>query len=504
VRRTATLSLVIGLLTAIVTWWTWGAAVPMPVVQDEYSYLLQAKIFARGEWTGPSPPSPVSFQQPHVLTTPRLASKYPPGHALLLSLGARLNVPYLVPLVLSAISGALVVLLVEPVGGPFLAIVCWLMWLGDPINLRFRPGYYSEVTSGAAWLASWWLLRRWRASTSVGWLCALAMALGWMAITRPLSALAFAVPLGIYVSARAIRERRANQLVPAFVIGGAVVSILLVWNAKTTGSLRTSPLALYRQQYLPFDKPGFGLDSTPPSMPLSSVNADVYAEFAREHAGYTASHLPVAAFQRLRALALAEWSGWRVALVPFVVVGLATATAELWFATACGAALFLAYLSYAHWPGWTLYYFEALPIPAFCAAAGVMWLARRLERWHTIARELALAGFTLLIVITATSVTAWRNRHIADASYDHTFNAALAKLPFRGAVVFVRYNPAQHPHATVVRNSPTLQTDRLWVVNDDPPNNRTVLNAARGRVPLLFTEADGRIVIYDSLMPPPR
>ena len=34
-------------------WFAWGAWQPLPVIQDEYSYVLQSQIFARGEWTAP-------------------------------------------------------------------------------------------------------------------------------------------------------------------------------------------------------------------------------------------------------------------------------------------------------------------------------------------------------------------------------------------------------------------------------------------------------------------
>jgi len=86
----------VGLATLLIVWWVWGALQPVAVTADEQSYLLQARIFASGRWSLPTPPRPEFFSQPHVLMSPALASKFPPGHALLLALGALIGAPALV------------------------------------------------------------------------------------------------------------------------------------------------------------------------------------------------------------------------------------------------------------------------------------------------------------------------------------------------------------------------------------------------------------------------
>jgi hypothetical protein len=93
--------LVVGIATALHTWLSWGAWQPRPIVSDEFSYVLQARIFASGHWVAPPPPSEQAFQQSHVIVTPVLASKYPPGHALLLALGSVVGAVWLVPVILT-------------------------------------------------------------------------------------------------------------------------------------------------------------------------------------------------------------------------------------------------------------------------------------------------------------------------------------------------------------------------------------------------------------------
>jgi hypothetical protein len=63
---------------------------PDPYIQDEFSYVLQADTFAHGRVTNPSPALPEFFESGQILVRPSYASKYPPGHSLVMSIGQRL------------------------------------------------------------------------------------------------------------------------------------------------------------------------------------------------------------------------------------------------------------------------------------------------------------------------------------------------------------------------------------------------------------------------------
>jgi hypothetical protein len=106
-----------GVTTALVVWWCWGSIRQVGFAHDERAYLLQASIFAARHWTAQSPPLPQFFEQMHVLIAPSVAAKYPPGHSLILAVGAWLGLPGLVPLVLSAIAGALVFVVSRRIAG---------------------------------------------------------------------------------------------------------------------------------------------------------------------------------------------------------------------------------------------------------------------------------------------------------------------------------------------------------------------------------------------------
>ena len=58
-----------------------------------------------------------------------------------------------------------------------------------------------------------------------------------------------------------------------------MLAILPLWSARTTGDWRVSPVAVYMRDYMPFDRPHFGYDSTPPRRTpppdLAFVNASL-------------------------------------------------------------------------------------------------------------------------------------------------------------------------------------------------------------------------------------
>src|SRR2546425_6900448 len=183
-----------GVLPAVLGAWVWGSLDPPPVYHDEVAYRLQAEIFASGRLTGDPAPLPEFFEQYHVLVSPRLAPKYLPGHALALVPGIWLGRSGLGPLALAGISGGLLFVLARCLAGPWVAALAWTLWATAPAPLSWRCTYFSEATSGAAWLAACWALLDWLDTSRRASLVAGATFLGSCAIPLPLSAGCLSLP----------------------------------------------------------------------------------------------------------------------------------------------------------------------------------------------------------------------------------------------------------------------------------------------------------------------
>ena len=265
---------IVGVVLAILPFLAWHGLNPMPVDHDEVAYLLQAQIFALGRWASPGLPLPDFFGQAHMLVTPVLASKYPPGHSLLLALGVLVGAPGLLVFLLNAVRIGLVFALARRLADGVTALLTvMLLYLGNG-QARYASSYYSELTSGTMLVAAWYCLWRWRDTRRVGWLLGVAVTLGWCAITRPWSAIAFALPIGYLVLRDVRRDRRWRDLGLAFALGCCVVAVLPLWSWETLGDWRRTPLMEYAQDYMPFDFPHFGVvNATPKLTPPPDVAA---------------------------------------------------------------------------------------------------------------------------------------------------------------------------------------------------------------------------------------
>ena len=397
----------VGLVTIGVIWFTWGSLRQIPVIHDEASYLLQAEAFARWRWAMPSPPLPAFFDQYHVLVTPTFASKYWPGHGILLVPGIWLGLPGLVPLLLNGLAAAILFVLVRRVTNGWVALITFALWLPMRENLWFRASYFSEITTSVLWLLGWFALLKWRETAQQRWLSAVAACTGWMAITRPLTALAFALPVGAVVLWDISRQRKWRSLVYPTALGLAILCLLPVWNAKTTGSWRQTPYGLYSKFYFPFDVMGFGRDTTPATQPLPLDMQHFAQGFGPVHETHTIDRLPRILFDRWRVLFAESFTGVRVGLALFALVALATMSAAGWFAAISSVVLTICYLFFAHPPAWDLYYLEIAPLFPFLAACGIWttWLAlgkrdgaTRQTLLHTTTPQAAIAC-TILVVL---------------------------------------------------------------------------------------------------------
>jgi hypothetical protein len=489
-----------GLATALVYGWVWGSLHPGPLIIDESAYLLQARIFASGHWTAPARPLPEFFEQLYVFVTPFLAAKYPPGHPLLLTLGELVGSPALIVLLLNAVSGALVFRLVARRWGLLTGFVTWLIWLLAPINLTFRPSYLSNVTTTALWLIAWWALERWWESGRRRWLLAVAVSVAWCAITRPLTGLVLAVPLGIVVLRRVAQRGLWADLGAAVALGALVLAVLALANRQTTGRWLEMPWTTYARLYTPYDHLGFGFDSTPPlEVPDSEFTrlAALRRAVAERH---TVAALPAIAYDRMRKILLGALGSGPVSLLPWALVGLFFLDKRAGFALISSLLLIVVHLAYAHDSRWTPYYLETIPVFAFLGALGLTRLGRapRHPRWKLFLAACTWVFFTVWLIGAARLlIRAHSTSQALHARYE-AFHWRLKGIPQEKAIVFVRKGKSQTLAQSLVVNEPDLNHARIWIVHDRGKENARLVALAPDRGSYLYDEQRGKLVPLDA------
>ena len=492
--------IVVGLVTSAVIWYVWGGFNAPASIHDEAAYLLQARTYAAFHWTMPTPPLPEFFEQYHVFVVPHFASKYPPGHAILLVPGIWLSLPGLVPLLLSGVAGALLFMLVRRVFTGWVALLTVALWLPQRANLRFRASYMSETTTSALWLFGWWALLEWRRTKSNRWLIALAASIAWMGITRPVTAIAYALPIAAVVIIDVVRSRDWRQLVRPVLVAVAIAAIVPLWNWRTLGDWRKLPYSEYSAVYFPYDMVGFGVNDAPPQRALTPDMQEFARVFKQQHREYTPAAVPVTFLNRWLTIAWDLLHGWRLCLTLFTVLGLVVMGVEGWFAVGTSLLLTLLYLSMAHPLDWTVYYLEIFPLVPFLTAVGMCAAAVAIRAPNgKMMRPVASAwgppqslGVALVVLVllwpaSADARYAHRWQKVAQV-YQRSFQRLLARIPEDHAIVFVRYGQGHDPNHSLIANDPDVPNARVWIVYDRGAENATLAAVAPDRATYLFDE----------------
>jgi hypothetical protein len=470
-----------GGVTALVTLFVWGSLSEPGIVHDEQAYVLQAEIFAQGRWTGEVPPAPEFFEQAHVFVEPRLAAKYPPGHSLLLVPGIWMGLPGLVPLLLGGVAGGLVFAIGRRLTDPIAALLTWLLWTTSAVCLFWRASYFSQNSTTALWLLSVWALLSWKADGRTYQLVAVLGSLAWIFLTRPLTAIALGAPIVLCVFVAARQRQLIRQVVFAMAIALPVLLLYFLWQERTVGDWMISPWAEYSRMYVPFDKPGFGADPTPP---VRQEAPEIYwlgQQFVGLHAAHQLEALPAILLQRIFAVLAALGQGWRGFLVVLFALGAVRLRGPGRFALMSAGCLLAGYLIYAHPAQWVVYYAEVFPVFFFIASLELVRLGRSELKLGPGQLRAAILLVTLLLLPPSFSDVLSARRVNDDRSKFHRAAAsalarARASIPRdESAVVFVRYPQTHNHHFSITTNTPDYHKARLWIVHDRGAANERLL-----------------------------
>lgn len=241
-----------------------------PLLIDEIGQLFQARIFAQGRlWLDP-PLHPEFFSALHVIDFGgKYYTHFPPGGSLLMLPAVMTGAPWIVGPVFGAVSAVVFWGLVRRIESrPAIALAATLLFAFSPFVAFLSGSHMNHVPLLTSLLVAMYALTRQTADEDAhpGWGALCGGALGIAAAIRPLDAIAFALPAGLWMLWRTIRRpSRLPELVAAGVAIALPIAGVLWYNAQTTGSPLIFPYEVLwgKSHALGFHKSPWGEPHTP-------------------------------------------------------------------------------------------------------------------------------------------------------------------------------------------------------------------------------------------------
>jgi hypothetical protein len=448
----------------------------IPLWHDEQQFLIQTQMLAGGRLWMPAHELADFFDTFYVLVRPVYAAQSFPGAALMNVPAVWLDLPtWLMPLLIASATAAVFYLVLAELLGDFYAGLGVLLLLGVS---RYRmlaliiTGHLPVVLLGLLVILAYFRWRRTR-----GWAAALAMGLcaGWAAITRPVDALCFILPVGVAMLADLRTSRwRMRLLTAALVILSAAPfgALQLIFNKGVTGSWFQTPFDYYNR----LDLPALGLGgakadlSARPRSPLSQkqqLYSEMFLPMIAAHRHWGREFM----FQRLPMI-LSFGLPTGVLAVAFATGILALSRTRYWILWSSGALFAALYCLY---PVFLVHYvIVASPALIFGALLGCKVL---IDRWPDSPALQAVAPSILaLCALLSLPELSW----VRDHSMDAPLLTALPGIEQRidpPAVILFRYGPNSSPHEEPVYNWGVAWPDDAPIIHahDLGPRNGEVI-----------------------------
>ena len=208
-------------------------------IQDEMMYLVQMRMLAQGQLYMPAHPMADFFQTFYIFTKPVYASMYFPGASLMFVPAVWLHLPiWIIPLLIcGGVVGMTYRVTAELTDGVWGMLAAMLV-VGVPTVRTLSLLTLSYMPMALLGLLLVWAYLRFHRRRGVVWAGVIGLLAGWGAVTRPLDAICFALPVGVGMLVDLRREtakRVAGTLVVIGVCALPMLSLQLVLNRAVTG-----------------------------------------------------------------------------------------------------------------------------------------------------------------------------------------------------------------------------------------------------------------------------
>ncbi|MCC6928308.1 MAG: glycosyltransferase family 39 protein [Gemmatimonadaceae bacterium] len=246
-RRTGTLLFIASLAVYLfVARWVLAGR---PLLIDEIDAVFNAGIFLQRKlWLEP-PRFPEFTSALHVIDFGgKYLTHFPPGGPLLLAPGVAAGIPWAVHPILAAISTVTfwgLTRRIAPSAG--VALAATLLFAFSPFVAFLSGSFMNHVPVMTALIVAMYALARQTEDDRPhpGWAALAGFMLGVPAAIRPMDAIAFAVPAGVWMLWRAVRQpSRLPELIAAGIAMAVPLGAVLWYNTQVTGNALTFPMEL--------------------------------------------------------------------------------------------------------------------------------------------------------------------------------------------------------------------------------------------------------------------
>ncbi|HKS06086.1 MAG TPA: glycosyltransferase family 39 protein [Gemmatimonadaceae bacterium] len=505
ISQNAVLALVLAVAAAVFVYMVWGGLDRPGLYHDEKAYVLQSRIYLGLHFAEASPPVPQLWEQVHVFTQPHYAARYPPGFPAVLAIGSAIGMPGLIPILCSALTAALLFLFGQQFTGRWTAFVATSLWLAAPINTEWRATYFSESLTCLLWVSWCYFAWRYRTHGRRRDLIFTSLLVAFAGITRPVTAIALAIPLIAILWPRIRTAIGRRDTLVAAAAGLVICAVVPFWNHAVLDSWTTVPYAEYSARTYPFDMPTWKTDWSPAPRELPP---DMVALGEAQRIGYSersASALPGLYAHRLNRFA-SDAVPFKYRWLRYIApIGLLLLGGAGWVGLASALLLVLAHITMPHAAHWTIYYVDVFPVVAF----GAVFALRRLldflawgsPRITAMAPHAPAAALTIGLSLLLTGGSLWRPDPIDKEGWmqrEMPFRALVCALPPGEKIVFVRARPGASPHHMLVDNDPRWRTSKTWIVREwTTERNRALIEAAPARAAYIYDEKAGWMALMN-------
>ncbi|HEV8606538.1 MAG TPA: hypothetical protein VGQ99_14285 [Tepidisphaeraceae bacterium] len=232
-----------------------------PHWHDELSYVIQMRMLAQGELWMPVHPAADFFETFYLITDRVYASIYFPGAALLFVPEIWLHLPLITfPICAAGAAVGLTYWILARLIDPVSALVGALLMISVQMLRMASIMVMSNVPVLLMGLLLIFSFMHWQRERRMRWALAMGFFAGWAAVSRPLEATCFAVPVGLAILLR-LREwdwqKRLAMI--GLILAGAVpfLTLQVIMNHNITGNWRMPAWQYYSNRDFPQTTMGF-------------------------------------------------------------------------------------------------------------------------------------------------------------------------------------------------------------------------------------------------------